>query len=389
MPPQAGMAFVIIQHLSPKHKSILGEILKKDTQMKVMEVQDGMAVESDCVYFNPPDKEVAIFNGILHLMEPAASPRVRMPIDYFFRSLAGDQGERAICIILSGTGSDGTLGMEEVKGAGGMTMAQAEFQAKYPFMPKSAIDTGQVDYVLPVEQMPQTLIKYIKHPYIETPEPSTPEAQDFQIFVPKILLLIRTTTRHDFTHYKSSTIRRRIERRMAVHRINLIADYYRYLQENPAEIQALFKDLIICVTSFFRDPRPLRFWRPRSSPKSWKETRRSSVRVWVPGCGTGEEALSLAILFSMKSGNVSGSACRYKSLPPTSIPRPSNGPGWRSFPKASRQPFPRSGSGGSLPRRRGSTRSNKRFGKWWSSPPKISSAIPPFPNWTWSAAAMC
>lgn len=299
MPPQAGMAFVIIQHLSPRHKSILGEILKKDTQMTVVEVQDGMPVEADCVYFNPPDKEVAIFNGIFHLLEPAASPRVRMPIDYFFRSLAHDQGERAICIILSGTGSDGTLGMEEVKGAGGMTMAQAEFQTKYPFMPKSAIDTGQVDYVLPVEQMPQTLIKYIKHPYIETAEPSTPEAQEFQVFVPKILLLIRTTTRHDFTHYKPSTIRRRIERRMAVHKINQVADYYRYLQENPTEIKALFKDLLICVTSFFRDAEAFDILESKVIPQILaSKPARSSVRVWVPGCGTGEEALSLAILFS-------------------------------------------------------------------------------------------
>jgi two-component system, chemotaxis family, CheB/CheR fusion protein len=299
MPPHPGMAFVIIQHLSPRHKSILGEILKKDTQMTVVEVQDGMAVEVDCVYFNPPDKEVAVFNGILHLLEPAATPRVRMPIDYFFGSLAQDQGERAICIILSGTGSDGTLGMEEVKGAGGMTMAQAEFQAKYPFMPKNAIDTGQVDYVLPVEQMPQTLIKYIKHPYLETPEPSTPEAQEFQIFVPKILLLVRTTTRHDFTHYKPSTIRRRIERRMAVHRINQVADYYRYLQENPTEIKALFKDLLICVTSFFRDAEAFDILETKVIPHILAgKPARSAVRVWVPGCGTGEEALSLAILFA-------------------------------------------------------------------------------------------
>jgi two-component system, chemotaxis family, CheB/CheR fusion protein len=299
MPPKAGLAFVIIQHLSPKHKSILGEILKKDTQMKVMEVQDGIAVESNCVYFNPPDKEVGIFNGIFHLMEPPSSPRVRMPIDYFFRSLAKDQGERSICIILSGTGSDGTLGLQEIKGVGGMTMAQAEFQAKYPFMPKSAIDTGRVDCVLPVEQMPQALIRYIKHPYIETPERTTPEDQEFQNFVQKILLLVRTNTRHDFTHYKSSTIRRRIERRMAVHKINHIADYYRYLQENLAEIQALFKDLIICVTSFFRDPEAFEILETKIIPQILEsKPAGSSVRVWVPGCGTGEEALSLAILFN-------------------------------------------------------------------------------------------
>jgi len=299
MPPKAGMAFVIIQHLGPKHKSIMGEILKKDTQMKVMEVQDGMAVEPGCVYFNPPDKEVAILSGIFHLMEPAASPRVRMPIDYFFRSLAEDQGERAVCIILSGTGTDGTLGLEEVKGAGGMTMAQAESQAKYPFMPKSAIDTGQVDYVLPVEKMPQTLVRYVRHPYIEGPKKSTSEAQEFHNFVPKILLLIRTNTRHDFTHYKPTTIRRRIERRMAVHKIKHIADFYRYLQENPAEVQALFKDMIICVTSFFRDPAAFEVLETKVIPQILEsKPAGSSVRVWVPGCGTGEEALSLAMLFS-------------------------------------------------------------------------------------------
>ncbi len=298
MPPKTGLAFVIIQHLSPRHKSILGEILKKDTQMEVMEVQDGMGVEANCVFFNPPDKDVAIFNGIFHLMEPPASPRVRMPIDAFFRSLAEDRGEKAICIILSGTGSDGTLGLEEVKAAGGMTMAQAEFQAKYPFMPKSAIDTGQVDYVLPVEQMPQTLTRYISHPYIETGEKPTPEDQGFQNVVQKILLLIRTATRHDFTHYKANTIRRRIERRMAVHKINQIADYHRYLQENPPEIQALFKDLIICVTSFFRDISAFEVLEAKVIPQILEsKPARSPVRVWVPGCGTGEEALSLAMLF--------------------------------------------------------------------------------------------
>jgi two-component system CheB/CheR fusion protein len=296
--PAVDMSFVVIQHLSPKHKSIIGEILKKDTDMPIREIQDGMAVEPHTVYFNPPDKEVGIYQGVFHLIEPSEPRHVRSPIDFFFRSLAQDLEEKAICIVLSGTGSDGTLGLEAVKGAGGMTMAQAEEQAKYPFMPRSAIDTGLVDYVLPVEQMPQEVIRYIQHPYLEGREREVPADKHYQNFLQKILMLVRANTKHDFSHYKQTTIRRRIGRRMAVHKIEDISDYFRYLQQNPPEIQTLFKDLVICVTSFFRDPEAFKALENKVIPDVLtSKAPDEPIRIWVPGCGSGEEALSLAILF--------------------------------------------------------------------------------------------
>jgi two-component system CheB/CheR fusion protein len=302
-PPAAAMAFVVIQHLSPQHKSIIGEILKKDTDMPIKEIRDGMAVEPNSVYFNPPDREVGIFQGAFHLMEPSDARHARMPIDFFFRSLAQDLEEKAICIVLSGTGSDGTLGLEAVKGAGGMTMAQAEEQAKYPFMPRSAIDTGLVDYVLVVEQMPEELIRYVRHPYLDGREKELPADKQYQSFLQKILMLVRANTKHDFSHYKQTTIRRRLGRRMAVHRIDNIANYFRYLQLNPAEIKTLFKDLVICVTSFFRDSEAFKVLEAKVVPDilAYKSVD-DPIRIWVPGCGSGEEALSIAMILAEAMG---------------------------------------------------------------------------------------
>jgi two-component system CheB/CheR fusion protein len=298
MPPESGMAFVVVQHLSPGHKSILGDILKKDTSMTVVEVQDGMRIIPNCIYLNPPDKEVGIFKGVFHLMEPDESRKIRLPIDYFFRSLAEELADKAICIILSGTGSDGTLGLESIKGAGGLTMAQAEQQAKYPGMPKSAVDTGMVDLVSPVERMPEELINYVKQPYLERSKTITGERL-FENFLPKILMLIRSVTGHDFSHYKLNTICRRMERRMALHKIAGIADYHRYLQENPPEVKALFKDLLITVTSFFRDPGAFEVLAAKVVPRILESKEDdANVRVWVPGCASGEEPLSLAILLA-------------------------------------------------------------------------------------------
>jgi len=299
LPPAPGMAIVIIQHLSPKHKSIMGQILQRHTSLPVTEVADGLEVAPDTVYFNSPGREVAIFNGKLHLMEPRTDQVVRLPIDYFFHSLAEDLGERAICIVLSGTGSDGTLGVQAVKGAGGLTLAQEERQAQYPFMPRSAILTGMVDHVLPAEEMAAELVRYVQHPYLEAPPRTIPAAKQFEIFAEKILLLIRTTTRHDFSGYKQNTIRRRIERRMALHQLTRIADYHRYLQENPEEVPALFRDMLITVTSFFRDPEAFKILSDRVIPEimAGKETG-GAIRVWVPGCASGEEAISLAILLA-------------------------------------------------------------------------------------------
>jgi two-component system CheB/CheR fusion protein len=297
MPSKSGMAFVVIQHLSPKHKSILGDILKPDTEMPVMEIQDGMKIGPDCIYFNPPDEDVALFKRVFHLVAPKDSRGARLPIDFFFRSVAEDQGELAICMVLSGTGSDGTLGLEAVKGGGGMTMAQAEEQAQYPFMPRSAIDTGLVDHILPVEKMPEELRRYVRHPYLGGQEIPLTESKRFQNYLQKILLLVRSATRHDFSHYKPTTIRRRIERRLAVHKIVDIADYHRFLTENPPEVQTLFKDLVICVTSFFRDAVAFKALETKAIADILsRKNRDEPVRVWVPGCATGEEALSIAML---------------------------------------------------------------------------------------------
>ena len=299
LPPAPGMALVIIQHLSSKHKSIMGQILQRHTILPVQKVEDGLEVSPDTVYFNPPDREVAIFNGRLHLMEPRAGQVVRLPIDYFFRSLAEDLGERAICIVLSGTGSDGTLGLQAVKGAGGLALAQEERQAKYPFMPRSAILTGLVDHVLPVQEMAAELVRYVQHPYLGAPPKTVSAAKQFENFAEKILLLLRSTTGNDFTGYKQNTIRRRMERRMALHKLDRIADYHRYLHENPEEVQALFRDMLITVTSFFRDPEAFKVLSDQVIPDlmAGKETG-GAIRVWVPGCASGEEAISLAILLA-------------------------------------------------------------------------------------------
>jgi two-component system, chemotaxis family, CheB/CheR fusion protein len=293
------IAFVIIQHLAPEHKSIMGSLLKKYTNLKVSEVRDGEKIEPGCVYLNPPSRDVSIMNGKLYLSEPMQSHHVRLPIDYFFRSLAESQGDKSICIILSGTGTDGTLGLKAIKGAGGMAMAQDEKQAKYNNMPRSAIDTGLVDYILPVEKMALELIKYVKHPYIDGEEKVLTAKEKFENHLQRIFLMIRSATGHDFSQYKINTIRRRIERRMAVHQIEKISEYVNYLAKNPAEIKTLFKDFLITVTNFFRDPKafislnekvilPIVKAMPSETP----------IRVWVPGCATGEEAYSLAILFS-------------------------------------------------------------------------------------------
>jgi two-component system, chemotaxis family, CheB/CheR fusion protein len=297
MPDRSMIAFVIIQHLDPKHKSIMDQLLKKYTEMDVKVIEDGMKVRPNTVYLNPPNRYVSIYHGKLELIKPDDSQGVRLPIDYFFRILAEDQGDMSICIVLSGTGTDGTLGLKEIKGKGGMTMAQAESQTKYNGMPGSAIDTGLVDFVLSVERMPEEIIKYVKHPYIEGLDKKGPAEEKFQNYMNRIFIRIRSVTGHDFSHYKQNTTRRRIERRMAVHQIDTISDYFKYMNENRAETEALFKDMLIGVTNFFRDPEAYDALKKRVLPKLLKERDRElPIRVWVAGCSTGEEAYSLAMI---------------------------------------------------------------------------------------------
>jgi two-component system, chemotaxis family, CheB/CheR fusion protein len=293
-----GMAFVLVQHLAPDHKSILSDLIKRYTRMKVCEVEDGMKVTPDCAYIIPPNRDMAILNGVLQLLEPAAPHGQRLPIDFFFRSLAQDQRERAICVVLSGTGSDGTLGVRAVKGEGGMVMAQSPESTEYDGMPRSAIATGLVDYVLTPAEMPSQLMGYAAHAFGKPPglpaPPREPKAEDGQ---KKILILLRTQTGHDFSQYKPNTIYRRVERRMAVHQIERLGEYIRYLQQNPAEVGALFQDLLIGVTSFFRDPKVWAVLQERIIPGLFADKAPGEpIRIWVPACSTGEEAYSIAMM---------------------------------------------------------------------------------------------
>lgn len=267
MPPDANISFVIIQHLSPKHKSIMASLLAKQTRMSVREIDDGTKIEPNRVYLNPPDKNVAVFNRTLHLMEPIKTGAINMPIDFFLKSLSEDQKEKAIGIIVSGTASDGTMGIKAIKGEGGMVMVQDPATAKYDGMPRSAIKTDLVDFVLPVEKMPEMLIRYTKHPLLKSPGKMDLFETNVQNQLQKIYALIRSTSGHDFSHYKQSTTQRRIERRLAVHQISKLTDYVLYIQNNPIEIEALFKDLVIGVTSFFRDPEAYHVLEQKVLPK--------------------------------------------------------------------------------------------------------------------------
>ena len=295
MPPDSGMAFVLVQHLSSPHKSILNDLVQRLTRMKVYQVTDGIEVKPNCAYIIPPNRDMALLHGKLHLMEPGAPRGLRLPIDFFFRSLAQDQRERAICIVLSGTGSDGTLGLKAFKGEGGMAMAEDISSAKYDGMPRSAIATGLVDFILPADRMPEQLMTYVEHAFgpaaqiVSAPVPETDSLQ-------KTFILLRAQTGHDFSYYKQNTIRRRIERRMAVNQIGTLDGYVRYLQQNPLEVQTLFRELLIGVTSFFRDPDAFVALEEKVIPRLFDKPSGQPVRIWVPGCSTGEEAYSIAML---------------------------------------------------------------------------------------------
>jgi two-component system CheB/CheR fusion protein len=292
-----GMAFVLVQHLAPDHKSILSELVKRYTRMEVFQVADGIAVKPNCAYIIPPNRDMALLNGTLQLLEPSAPRGHRLPIDFFFRSLAQDQRERAIGIVLSGTGSDGTQGVRAIKGEGGMAMAQNPKSTEYDGMPSSAIATGLVDYVLPAAEMPAQLIAYVAHAFGKASLPASSPAPKSEDALKKIFLLLRAQTSHDFSQYKRSTIVRRVERRMAVHQIERLDEYVRYLQRTPADVEALFRDLLIGVTSFFRDPEAFGALEEQVIPNLFaNRPTGASIRVWVPGCSTGEEAYSLAIL---------------------------------------------------------------------------------------------
>ena len=296
VPTDCEIAFVVVTHLHPGHVSLLPELLGKATKMPVVEARDGLKVKPGRVYVGMPGGILSIVGGTLYRSEIAGSHSPELPIDYFFRSLATDQREHAICIVLSGTGTDGTLGLRAIKAEAGMAMVQDLPSAKYAGMPASASATGLADYVLPPEKMPDQLVAYVKGPYLTErlprvegpPFPSEP--------LQRILILLRTRTGHDFTCYKTSTVRRRIERRMNVHLIKRPTEYVRYLQENPHELDVLFRELLISVTSFFRDRRAFDLLEKSVPEIIDTHPAGQPLRAWVPGCATGEEAFSVAIL---------------------------------------------------------------------------------------------
>jgi two-component system CheB/CheR fusion protein len=296
MTESAGIAFIVVTHLDPSHISIMPELIQKSTKMKLFQAEDGMVVEPNHVYVAPPNRDLAILHGTIQLMEPLEAHGFRLPIDFFFKSLSADLGEKAICIILSGMASDGTAGLKAVKSELGMVMVQDPKSAKFDSMPSNAIKTGLADYILPPEEMPDHLIKYISQKVKGVlldrtiPDGKIPDA--FQ----KIFILLRNHTGHDFSLYKQNTIYRRVEKRINISQLDNLPNYIRLLQEYPAEIENLYKELLIGVTSFFRDPESFEKLKDILLELVKSKPDNGQIRVWVPGCSTGEEAYSIAII---------------------------------------------------------------------------------------------
>lgn len=316
---EPGMAFVLVQHLAPDHQSLLAELIQKYTQMQVFEVSDGLEIQPNCVYIIPPNCDMALLKGRLQLSEPAAPRGQRLPIDFFFSSLARELHERAICIVLSGTGSDGSVGLRAIKEAGGWVLVQELGSAEYDGMPRSALATGLVDFELLPKEMPERLMAYVEKtftrlaPILPVQEPKPSQESDTG-FLPgsesnsesdpepglnTLFSLLSVQTGHDFSQYKLNTLYRRIERRLALHQLKTLDEYVVYAQAEPAEINALFRDLLIGVTHFFRDPEAFLALEKKVIPQLFANlSEQSTIRVWVPACSTGEEAYSLAILLA-------------------------------------------------------------------------------------------
>ena len=299
VPVFCGAAFVVIQHLDPTHKGMLPELLQRITPMKVSQASSGMQVKPNCVYVIPPNKDLSILQGKLQLVEPVAPRGLRLPIDSFFKSLAKEQPGQAIGLILSGMGSDGTLGLRAIKENGGFAGVQTPESAKFDAMPRSAMDAGLADFVAtPVELWAQISNRINNGQPNTDAAPPPYEPIKTQSALEEIIFLLRTHTGNDFLLYKKSTIYRRIERRMALHQIATIAKYAGYLRENSQELDLLFKELLIGVTHFFRDATVWEILKSEAIPALLAEyPMGKELRAWIPACSTGEEAYSLAILF--------------------------------------------------------------------------------------------
>ena len=297
LPANTGMAFVFVQHLAPTRESMLTELLSRETSMPVLEIKDGMDIQPNHFYVIPPNTYLGMLHGTLHLMPRGEAKEPHLPIDFFMRSLAKEQSSRAIGVILSGSASDGVHGLMEIKAEGGITFAQNETTAAHASMPHSAIAAGCVDFILPPQSIAHELARIGQHPFLkhelaQTDKATAGEEDNLR----KIFLLIRQTTGNDFTYYKQSTIMRRIKRRILLHKLERMEDYVRYLQSTPSEVEALFRDLLINVTNFFRDPEVFESLKENAFPTIMKNRPDGlPVRIWVAGCSTGEEVYSIAI----------------------------------------------------------------------------------------------
>ncbi len=296
MPGGLNMAFVIVQHLSPDYKSLMGELLSKHTAMTIYQAEDGMEIAPGAIYLIPRKKNMTVFRGKLFLTQQEQG--LNLPIDIFLQSLAEDAGEKSVGVILSGTGSDGTRGVRAIKEAGGIVMVQDEETAKFDGMPRSAIATGIVDYVLPPEQLAEELQSFVKgNITLKHDDPARELTASNSLS--KMFLLIKRKTGVDLSFYKESTILRRVERRMGINQVTDIKKYVELLERSPGEVQTLFKEILIGVTKFFRDQDAFRIIREQVVPALFaSKTADEEVRVWVAGCSTGEEAYSLAILLA-------------------------------------------------------------------------------------------
>ena len=296
VPVDSGMAFVIVQHLDPTHKGMLAELLQRGTNMHVFQVKDRMQVKANCVYVIPPNKDLSILHGTLHLLAPLAPRGLRLPIDFFFRALAEDQQEHSIGVILSGMGSDGSLGLRAIKEKGGSVFVQSPESAKFDSMPHSAIDAGLADVIAPVQELPVSISAFLHHapPFAR---PSLVDEDQAKNSLEKVMIILRAQTGHDFSLYKKTTVYRRIERRIGLLHMDNISAYVRYLRENPPEVETLFNELLIGVTNFFRDPAEWEQLKTALPALLAERAPVQSLRAWVPGCSSGEEAYSLAMLF--------------------------------------------------------------------------------------------
>ncbi len=297
LPENTGMAFVLVQHLDPTHGSMLKELLARSTKMSIAQARNDTRVEPDHIYVIPPNADLTIADGRLRVRARTAVRGQHLPIDHFLRSLAEDRGSMSIGVILSGTASDGTLGLKAIKAEGGITFAQSEKTAKYSGMPSSAIAAGVVDYVLSPEGIARELARVGRHPYVVRDREPVRLGPGDDDDLPKLLFLLRDATGVDFTHYKHNTVRRRIARRMVVRKIERLGEYLAYVREKPAELNALYQDILINVTSFFRDPAAFRALKKTVFPRLLRgRSSQDPLRIWIPGCSTGEEAYSLGIV---------------------------------------------------------------------------------------------